>query len=429
MLALSGCGLENLRKRQEEQAKKRKETVIILPVEAALLGRGDISTYFETTTRVEAERKVDVTSQGLGTCISVFAEEGDWVSQGQLLAEIDKKEAQASFRQSEMQVRQNKASYEVAKGQYEEGLSPKVDLDNAFFAYEQSIANLDMQRIKLENLSLRAPISGLVTARYIQAGMLVSSGSPAFQIVDPSSFVLIISPPEKELPRLHVGQLAKATIDALDEAEFDARVRRINPSVDPLTGTIKVVLDLDEESRKKLKESAFARVKLVMETHEDVAMAPKEAIVEENGRKYLFLVRRLETPPGGESEIEDTPPTAPARGTPMHLTSEVQASVKDDTDATQENSELAYIVERVEIETGFEDSENVEILSDLGESPFMVTNGQHTLKSGSRVKITNASKEIFLKAGLGPDEALAAALERREGEENELRLPKRLGDL
>jgi len=361
---------------------------VVVPVETAPAQRGNIATYFETTSRVEAERKVDVAAKASARCANLLVEIGDTVEQGQVLAELERDEAQAAYAQTDVSVRQNKAAYERARQQFEEGLGPKVEMDNARYAYEQSLATLESQRIQLENLTIRAPIAGIVTQRDIQPGMLVSTGFQAFRIVDPSSYILTISPPERELPRLQVGQVAKVTVDALRGKEFDARIRRINPSVDPISGTIKVVLDFDDDVRKSLHEAAFTRVKLIMATLQNVLLAPKEAIVDEEGRQYVFLANAA-----GPAAAENVA----------------------DADAPTE-----YTAERVEVRTGLEDSDRVQILSGVAEGDILITNGQHTLKPGAKIRITNLHDEIFKNASVSTDEALAAAqLRRAEGKAKE----------
>ncbi len=359
---------------------------VVVPVETAPLTRGNIATYFETTSRVEAERKVDVAAKTTARCRTLDVEVGDEVKQGQVLADLERDEAEATYAQTEVTVRQNKTTYELAREQFEDGLGPKVEMDNARFAYEQSLATLETQRIQLENLTIRAPISGIVTQRDIQPGMLVSNGFLAFRIVDPSSYILTISPPEREMARLQIGQVAKVSIDALRGRQFDARIRRINPSVDPISGTIKVVLDFDEDVRKSLHESAFARVKLVMATLQNVLLAPKDAIIDEEGRQYAFLAR---------------PKDASETGTPAEA-----------PDGPAVDAE--YIADRVEVRTGLEDSDRIQVISGLEEGAILITNGQHTLKPGTQVRITNLHDEVWQNAALSADEALAAATTRRE---------------
>jgi membrane fusion protein (multidrug efflux system) len=227
--------------------------------------------------------------------------------------------------------------------------------------------------------------------------MLVSSGMQVFRIVDPASFILTISPPERELPRLAVGQKAKVTIDAMRGKEFEATIRRINPSVDPISGTVKVVLDFDEDMRKQLRESAFARVKLVMATLQNVLLAPKEALLEEEGRQYVFVVRPAAAPVDGPS-----PASTPAAEEPPAVTAE-----------TQEAGET-FVAERVEVRAGLEDTNRVQILSGVTEDDLLITNGQYTLKPGSKVRVTNLHDEVWNNAKLSADDALAAAEKRRE---------------
>lgn len=366
---------------------------VVVPVEASKPTRGNIATYFETTTRVEAERLVDVSAKASARCSALLAEVGDLVKSGQVIAELEREEAQALYQQSDVQVRQNKTSYELAQKQFEEGLGPKVEMDNARYAYEQSLATLESQKLQLENLTIRAPIDGVVTSRTIQEGMLVSTGTQVFRIVDPSSFILTISPPERELPRLEVGQKAKVTIDAMRGKEFEATIRRINPSVDPVSGTVKVLLDFDDDVRKVLRESSFARVKLVMATLQNVLLAPKEALIEEEGRQYVFVVRPA-------PEKEDGP--APAAG-------EESAAAADTKDAGE-----TFVAERVEVRAGLEDTNRVQILSGVTEDDLLITNGQYTLKAGTKVRVTNLHDEVWQNAKLPADEALAAAEKRRE---------------
>lgn len=405
------CDVESLRKRVQETANtaaQKKPVEIVIPVEAALPHRGDISAYFETFTRVEAEKKPEVLAEAVGQCIEILAEVGDTVERGQVLAELDKREAQAAYGQMEVQVRQNQAAYERAKAAYEQGIGAKVEMDNAKFAWDQSLQNLESQRLQLENLTIRAPISGVVTARQVQRGQLVSSGAPIFVIVDPASYALKINVPEKELARLHLNQIASVTIDAIEGRLFTARVRRINPAVDSTTGTVQVVLDFDDENRELLRDSAFARVKLVVETHENTLLIPKNAVVEENARQYVYVVR--------EKNRDDAPAQADVppveEGAAPAQSGEVLASPRDEAD---EPAGPVLVAERVEVKTGLEDHQNVEIVDGLVDSDLIVVLGQHTLKPGSIVRVTNATDEIMAQAGLSAAEALKRAQEKGEG--------------
>ena len=348
---VSGC-VETNAVPKDESAEQR----VLIPVRAAQPGHADVSAYFETTTRVQAENRVDVIAKGMGKCVLLNVEEGDHVEAGDVLAELDKTEFEAQIAQTRVNVRMSEFQMQKAQEQHAEGLISEFEAKNAAFSYEQAAATLNLQEVKLADQTIRAPISGVVTTRLIQEGMLVSTGTPAFSIVDPESYILPISPPEKELHRLSIGQQAHVNIDSCQDRDFIAKVRRINPSVDPLSGTVKVTLDFAPEDRSYLREAAFARVKLIMETHANALIVPKDAIIEENARTYLMVLRPESSKEAEEAGAPDTP---------------------------------AHIADRVEVQTGLEDSNNIEILSGIEPGASIVTLGQHTLKPGSAVAIAD----------------------------------------
>ena len=361
-------------------AKKSEPERILIPVEVAHPQRADISAYYETTTRIVAENRVEVLSKGTGMCLSVNAEEGDRVKQGTVLAELDKTEMDAQMRQTLIQVEQRKTAYQIAERSLAEGIGAPVERDNTKFAYEQAKALLEMNQAQLKHQTVTAPINGVVTKRNVQVGLLVAPAMPLFSIVDTDSYVLPIQVPEKELSRLSVGQEARVRVDAMEGEEFTARVRRINPSVDPLSGTVKVVLDFSAEDKAKLRDAAFARVRLVMETHTNALVVPKDAVLEENARMYLMVV---EPAPAGDAGA---------------------------------GAEQAFVAQRVEVKTGLEDSNNFEVLSGVDDNAQVVVLGQHTLKQGSMVSVTSAEKELKAREGISFDDAIAAAKKKSEEE-------------
>jgi membrane fusion protein, multidrug efflux system len=396
VLVVAGCSAEPGALGAAGNAAERNALPpVIIPVEVASPTLGNISQYFETSSRIEAESSVEVAAQGNGRCTAIRVQEGDRVSKGDILAELDQEELRAQHRQTEVQVRGQKADYERAKEALEAGLISKADYDAARFAYEQGQANLESQQIQLQNQTIRSPISGVVKARLIQVGQLISSGTPAFGILDPETFQLVIRPPEKDLSRLHVGQRAQVTVDALGARKFEAVVNRINPAVDPASGTIKVTLDFDRSVLGDLLESAFARVSLVMETQEAALLVPKDAVIEENARHYVFTVT-----PRTEAE------TLAGEGAPIGALAQEEQGLSDLPQAE-------YVAERIEVKVGIEDSSYAEILEGLSENEVVVTLGQYNLKDGALVRITSADAEVAKNLGLSPEEARRKADEKR----------------
>ncbi len=406
LVVATGCNKDSDGKVDAKIAEAPVRAVAL--VEAEQPTRRDISEYLSETGRITAEDQVEVVAKGTGHCLTIKVEEGDRVKKGQVLAELDRAEMEAQVRQSRVNVAQQKIAYERAEGGLREGIVSPAERDNAKFSYEQAKASLDVQEVQLTHLTIRAPINGVVTQRSLQQGMLVSSGTPAFTIVDPASYVLPINVNERYLPRLRVGQEAFVSIDSAGDREFKATVRRINPGVDLQSSAIKVILDFDAKDHKYLREAAFARYRLVMDTREDTLAVPKDAIIEDNTRRYVMLVKpaSAETP---SDEAEGGEAAAPASEMP-------------------EGADDRWIATRVEVEVGLSDSDYTEILSGVAPDDRVITLGQQTVNDGDAVEISSIEESLASKESLGADEALETAKKRAESEsEGAGQKPRRRG--
>jgi membrane fusion protein, multidrug efflux system len=368
ILLFTGCK-ETVEGTVEEPSSVDTPVAVLTPVQVVSPHRGSIASYFETTSRVEAESRVEILSKGTGQCAAVMVDVGDEVATGQVLATLEKDELEAQVRQARISVQQQKTAYEIAERSFSEGIAASVDRDNTRFAYEQAGVALEMAELQLRNQTICAPISGIITRRVIQTGMIVSPGVPVFSIVDPESYVLPIQIPEKELAQLQVGQKALARIDAFPDYVFNASIRRIYPSIDPLSGTLKVLLDFEENDREKLREAVFARIQLIMDMREDALLIPRDTLLEEEGRKFVFMA----------------------------------SPVNNDA------AEAGYIARKQEITVGIEQSDVVEVLNGLTEDALVVIMGQHSLKPETSIKITNLEEELAARAAMTTEEALQTA--------------------
>ncbi len=215
--------------------------------------------------------------------------------------------------------------------------------------------------------------------------MIVPSAHIAFNIINPTTFMLAIYVDEKHRGALREGQMADVTVDAAGDEIFAATVRRINPGIDATTGNVKIILDFEEGAHARLFEAAYARIKLVMETHGDALLLAKDAIVEENSRTYVFVLRP-------DTSTDD----------------EIETSAEPNSEAVEPDpADERYSAERVEITTGLEDTQYVEILSGIEDSDVIVTNGHFNLKPGATVRVTDMEAELMSQADLTPAEALA----------------------
>lgn len=407
----AGCGIpaDPAKSSPVDRTSRPQTERVVIPVEAQLPFRGSISEYLETVARVEAERRVDVSSKGTGLCLELLVDEGDTVKTGQPLAELDKKDIETQRRQSDLQVRQAKADFERAKRAFEYGFLSGMEYENARFALENALAGKELQEIQLENATIRAPIDGVVTRRNIHVGQLVTTGAPVFQIVDPTSYIINIDLAEKDLPRLRVGQKAKFMPLSLEGQEFEATVTRIGPSIDPSSGMVKVRLEMDSATREQLLEAAFVRVRLVMDTRENALLVPKDAVLEENTRRYVFVVSDQPSTPASTEE-----PAPDAAGADERRRVAEAAAGEEGASGSGEERDGRLYARRAPVEVGLEDSRHAEIMSGIDEHTLVITLGQKNLRTDSEVRVTTARAEMDAVAAMTAQDALDAAKIRHE---------------
>lgn len=362
ILSIQSCSFEKKVDANDNESQVETTKPIAFPVEAVFPIKKDISKYFETTTRITAEKKVDVISKGMGICEEIYVEEGDYVKEGQVLAKLDTSEVETQILQTKVNIEKCKSALEIAENSLKEGIGSKVERDNARFALDAAEATLKIQQLQLKNQTITAPISGIITRRNLQKGVMVSVGMPVFSIVDPDSYVLPINIPEREISKVYLDQKAEVVIDSCPSEKFIASISRISPTIDPSTGTIRTTLRFSENNNSEcIKDSAFARVKLIMEVHKDALVIPKDAVLEESGKKYIFTV---------QSKTEN----------------DIKQLTEEELKTTQ------FTAQKVEIEVGLEDSFYYEILKGIDEHTLVITLGQMNLKPGSIIEVTSLEK-------------------------------------
>jgi HlyD family secretion protein len=181
-----------------------------------------------------------------GRIIKIPVTEGKQIKQGDLLAEIDHEEldaqiaaarsnldvAIANYDAAKTDLQRNKQLYQkdlIAKSQYDSFVT-KADVTLA--QVKQAQSNLALLQVQLSNVKIFAPISGVLSAKLVETGELVASGTALFTILDYNKPWVKIYLPLKEVERVTLNQKAYVKLDASgkkfygwisfisDEAEF-----------------------------------------------------------------------------------------------------------------------------------------------------------------------------------------------------------------
>ena len=323
----------------QSKSPEEPEETPARPVEASTVATGDIAAFFTGTASLEAEEEALVVAKTGGVVMEIFAEEGQYVKQGQRLAKLDDERLTLEMSRSEAALAKLKRDYERNEELFQKSLISAEEYERIKSDYETQKAARDLAQLELNYTTVVAPFSGIVSERLIKRGNMVATHAPTFRLTDFDPLLAILHVPERELNKLQKGQRAELRLDALYGEVFTGAIKRISPIVDPTTGTFKVTVEVRDRSRQ-LKPGMFGRVRIVYDTREDVLLVPKEAILAEDDESAVYVIR-------------DT---------------------------------MSF---RQLVETGYSDDAHMEVLSGIETGDVVITTGQNNLRDSTKVEIIN----------------------------------------
>src|SRR5262245_5363426 len=193
-----------------------------------------------------------------GEIVALDVEEGRRVRAGHRLAQIDDRERQATLVEREAQVARAESGWHRAESLHEQKLISDEQWIAARSDWQIAMAQRDRARIDWERCAVRSPISGVIEQRRVQVGQMVKQGDLLFRVGDPDTLRAELLLPEARLGTVRAGQRVRVEPTAGGAARY-ARVTRVNPLVDPASGTFRVVIDLDNRG-SRLPGGVSARV-------------------------------------------------------------------------------------------------------------------------------------------------------------------------
>jgi RND family efflux transporter MFP subunit len=244
-----------------------------------------------------------VRSKVSGVVQQTTVQEGMNVSAGQVIARLDDAEARARVAQQQASLNDASARLALAKKNQANSAallkqnyiaqnaydttSNSVDLAQA--AVDAARAQLELARIALNDTVIRAPLSGVVSKRHVQAGEKLSPDSPVFSIVDLKRLTLDAQVPASDIPRIKVGQEVQFRVDGFGERSFAGKVLRINPAAEAGSRAMLVYIGVDNPDGL-LRAGMFAKGVVTTEKTAAHPLLPLLGVHQDQGRDLVYRV-------------------------------------------------------------------------------------------------------------------------------------------
>ncbi len=311
VLVSAGCS-----KKHETGNVENAPAPVVKGVSLEVVKLAAVPDLLEVVGSVRARTSAVVSTRIPGSISVLRVREGDRVKKGQLLAQLDAQEIQATAAVAT-------AAIDEARRGLDEALSRKKLADTTFERYhnlfkEQAISRQELDvrqtekdmadqgvaraesRIKQAQEGARAsttmsdytriiaPISGIIASKQADLGASVFPGQPLMTIEDDGSYQLELALPENIVSRIKPGSPLQVTLDAIGST-FAAKVAEIVPTADSASRTFvaKIVLN-----QKGLKSGMFGRGSLSLGTSTNGIAVPKIAVVERGALTSVWAVNK-----------------------------------------------------------------------------------------------------------------------------------------
>ena len=270
----------------------------------AIVTVGEVMSGPTLSGAIMPERSGTVRAQIGGSVLQTYAEPGQRVGAGQLLAQIDASGLQDAFLSARSAVTSannnaDVAARELARSQklFAAGAIAERDLEQSRRASIAANAGLADARSRLANAQRQlsntrvvSPISGIVSEKPVSAGDVVSPGSALFTVVDPSSMRLEASIPADQLASVRVGVPVTFTVNGYPGRTLTGKVTRVNPTADPATRQVRIIASIPN-SNGALVGGLFATGRLAAEM-KTALIAPTSAIDTRSTEPTVMRVRQ-----------------------------------------------------------------------------------------------------------------------------------------
>jgi len=302
-MLLSSCSHTEGKSETKEAAAPEEAAVSALSLQ-----KGKLSSSLQIPGELIAYQQVDIYAKVSSFVRKLHVDVGAEVSTGQLLATMEAPEISSQLAGAESRLKAQEAIYLASKANYDRlyntsltpGTVSKNDLDIALARQNADKAQLDAARASYREISdtrnyleIRAPFSGVISARNVSAGAYVGptgkgSEFPLFTLQEQKKLRLVISVPEAYTSYLANNSEVNFNVKAFTGKSFTAKVNRLSGALDSRLRSQRIEMDVINND-KKLLPGMIAEVNIPMNSADSAFLVPKTAVV--NSTVNVFVVK------------------------------------------------------------------------------------------------------------------------------------------
>jgi membrane fusion protein, multidrug efflux system len=256
--------------------------VQITPVELAAVSREVVSIPIHVVGLASCKQQVKL-AFSTGGFVTILVSEGQKVSQGQTLAQLDLAEIEAKAAQARSAFEKAQRDFQRVKNLYEGQALPLEQMQNAETGLRVAESTMRIAEFNLEHSTIKAPSSGTILKKLVESGEMVGPGMPVLYFGSGrNEWEVHAGLADRDVVRLKIGDQAEAQFDAYSGVNFRGSVTEIARAADPQSGVFEVKVKL-ENIDQPLAVGFAADLALIPSELQEYFVIPIEAVVEANG--------------------------------------------------------------------------------------------------------------------------------------------------
>jgi membrane fusion protein (multidrug efflux system) len=238
---------------------------------------------------VAANEQVEIKAETDGVIQDINFKEGERVEKGQMLVRLDETKSAATLAEAEANLKLSQANFDRAGQLSRDKLISQQEYEQAASTFAVNQAGVDLMRRLLKDARVYAPFAGIVSARQVSPGQVITRNTPLTWLVDLDVVKVEVKVPERYLRQLQVGKPLEFTVAAFPGEKFRGEVYFVSPQIEESTRTALVKARI-ANTEGKLRGGMFASLDLTLQLRESAIVIPEPALMSNGDNFSVFVV-------------------------------------------------------------------------------------------------------------------------------------------
>ena len=268
-------------------------------ITSLVVTKGNMAPTLDAVGSLSSPQGVMLSADLPGIVTTIDFESGSHATNGQLLAQLDTRQEEAQLRTAKAKLELARQNLERARDLSQKRVIAQSAFDEAKSQYDAAVSTVDETQATIDRKTIRAPFSGDLGIRQINAGQYLKSGDPIVQLESLDPIYANFALPQQNIGKLRIGQQVRLQADGYPDKVFTGTVTAINSAVDTSTRNVQIQATISNPEHI-LRSGMFAAVQVVLPEREGVIMVPATAVEYAPYGDSVFVVETMKDPAGKE---------------------------------------------------------------------------------------------------------------------------------